>query len=194
MKSVLILIIAFIAAFSPIQAQQLEMLELEDLALSTIFKMKDHQKDKALVLIFTSNACPYAKLYEDRIIQLQKQFNDKGITFAMVNPHAGQSEEENFDQIHTKINQKNITFSYLSDPNQSLNKALDATKIPEVFVLIPSPTGFGVAYHGAIDNNPQAPNSVTKKHLENALNQILKKENPVPNFVRAIGCNIKIQN
>ncbi|WP_186754783.1 redoxin domain-containing protein [Echinicola salinicaeni] len=194
MKGVLTLIFVLAVACYSSQAQQLEKLELEDIASSSNFRIADHQKDKALVLIFTTNDCPYAKLYEDRIIQLQKQFSDKGITFALVNPHADQSEGESLTQIQSKINQKNITFSYLTDPSQLLTKALKATKVPEAFVLTPSPTGFGIAYHGAIDNNPQAPNSVTKKHLEIALNQILKKENPIPNFVRAIGCTIKVHN
>ncbi|WP_215226344.1 redoxin domain-containing protein [Echinicola shivajiensis] len=194
MKRVQILTFALAFVFFSIQAQQLEKIELEDITMSASFKLKDHQKDKALVLIFTSNDCPYAKLYEDRIIQLQKQFGDKGITFALVNPYAGQSEEESLNQIKSKISQKNIAFSYLSDPNQLLTKQLKVTKVPEAFVLIPSPTGFGIAYHGAIDNNPQAPQSVTKNHLEIALNQILKKENPMPTFVRAIGCNVKVLN
>jgi hypothetical protein len=48
-----------------------------------------------------------------------------------------------------------------------------------------------IKYRGAIDNNPQAESAVSEKHLERALNQILKGESPMAAQVRAVGCNIR---
>src|SRR5687767_6208944 len=47
--------------------------------------LSNYASDKGVVLIFTSNYCPYSKLYEDRIIALANQFENQGIKFLLVN-------------------------------------------------------------------------------------------------------------
>ena len=45
---------------------------------------------------------------------------------------------------------------------------------------------------GAIDDNSRNPDKVETKYLENAINALLKGNNPEPNFTKAIGCSIKV--
>ncbi|GAB3646783.1 hypothetical protein GCM10028791_07600 [Echinicola sediminis] len=191
MKSLLFLLTVILSPVMVTQAQELEEIELEDLVFGGQYKLENHKSAEAVVLIITTNACPFAKLYEDRILALQKAFHAKGVLFAFINPLVGKTEEESLVNIKKKIAQKNIAFSYLIDPDQQLTGMLGATKSPEAFVLTPSPTGFAVVYHGAIDNNPQLPQSVTKRYLESAINQVLQGQNPVPNYQRPVGCTIQ---
>lgn len=191
MKSFLFLLIVILIPTMNIRAQELEEIVLEDLVQEGPFSLEKYKSAKAFVLITTTNACPYAKLYEDRVVALQKSFQDKGVYFALINPHAGKTAEESLSDIKKKIVQKNINFSYLIDPDHLLIGKLGGTKAPEAFVLRPSPTGFALVYHGAIDNNPQLPQSVTKRYLESAIIMVLQGQNPIPNYNRPVGCTIQ---
>lgn len=172
------------------KAQRLENFELNDILSDQSFKLNAYGDKKAVVLIFTSNSCPFSKLYEDRIISLYNHFS-KDFQFALINPHIGSSEEESETAIRGRANEKQINFPYLIDPGLTVTRAVKATKLPEAIVITSGPTGYNIAYQGAIDNNPQAPGSVSHKYLENALNQILKRSSPSPASTRAVGCNIR---
>ena len=50
------------------------------------YSLKDF-KSKYLVVFFTCNHCPYAKAYEDRIIEIDKKFKSKGYPVIAINPN-----------------------------------------------------------------------------------------------------------
>ncbi|MBX2843110.1 MAG: redoxin domain-containing protein, partial [Flammeovirgaceae bacterium] len=43
------------------------------------YSLKDFSSSKALVIIFSCNHCPTAQAYEDRMIQLTKDYKDKSV-------------------------------------------------------------------------------------------------------------------
>jgi hypothetical protein len=145
---------------------------------------------KGIVLIFHSLNCPFAKMYEGRIMALKQNFQAQGIGFVLINPEVGNSEAEQLP-LRSFIDQSGLKMSYLIDSGQAWTKLFNVTKIPEVLVLAPGENGLEIKYRGAIDNNPQAESAVTERHLERALNQILRKETPTAAQVRAVGCNIR---
>lgn len=175
-------------------AQRVENFSLKDAVSGNTFSLADHQNAKAIVLIFTTNECPFSKLYEDRIIDLHQTFSKDGFVFSMVNPHIFLEVEERPEAMKSRASEKKYGFPYLADENQVLTKQLKITKLPEVVVITPSPTGFAVAYRGAIDNNPQMAQNANLKYLESALTSIQNKKNPSPSSTRAVGCNVKLIN
>jgi len=40
--------------------------------------MKDYPDAKGFILVFTCNHCPFSKIYESRIMDLDKKYRDKG--------------------------------------------------------------------------------------------------------------------
>ena len=190
MNKITLLILLILSVGISAQAQRIENFELNDLLSGRSFRLDAHTDKKAVVLIFSSNSCPFSKLYEERIMAISNQYA-ADFQFALINPHIGTSEEESEAAIRGRMQERNKNLPYLIDPGHSVTRALKATKLPEVFVITSGPTGFNVAYQGAIDNNPQAPGSVSQRYLENALNQILKRSSPSPANTRAVGCNIR---
>lgn len=184
------LIIIFMCLGISSNAQRIENFELNDILSGQSFSLDAHGDKKAVVLIFTSNSCPFSKLYEERIMAISNTFAED-FQFALINPHIGTSEEESEAAIRGRVQERNKNLPYLIDPGLSVTRSLKATKLPEVYVITSGPTGFNIAYQGAIDNNPQAPGSVSQRYLENALNQILRRSSPSPASTRAVGCNIR---
>jgi peroxiredoxin len=171
--------------------QRVEDFRLMDALSGKEFSLSDHNQSKGVVLIFTSLNCPFSKLYEERIVHLYENFSDHGFVFAMINPHVAVEEDEQAPQMKTRALERNITFPFLMDDKQVVAKQLGITKLPEVVLITPSPTGHSISYRGAIDNNPQVAANANIKYLENALNAVQNRRNPSPSFSRPVGCNLR---
>ncbi|MFC5190162.1 ubiquitin carboxyl-hydrolase [Algoriphagus aquatilis] len=187
------LILSFILLFGiwlGSNAQGYNQLTATDAVTGKVQELGAMVKGKGMVLIFHSLNCPFAKMYEERIKYLRSTFQSQGISFALINPEVTTSEADQLP-LRTYIDQSGLNMSYLIDAGQVWTKKFEATKIPEVMVLVPGPNGLEIKYRGAIDNNPQAESAVSERHLERALNQILKGENPMAAQVRPVGCNIR---
>lgn len=170
--------------------QSYNKLSAKDAVSGQLMELGNMVNEKGIVLIFHSLNCPFAKMYEGRIKALQSTFQNQGFTFALINPEVGNDQA---DQIALKnyIQESGLNISYLIDSGQVWTKLIEASKIPEVIVFIPGQKGLEIKYRGAIDNNPQAETAVSEKHLEKALEQLLKGLTPSSAQVRAVGCNIR---
>lgn len=156
--------------------------------------LSNFQNKKGVVIVFTSNFCPYSKLYEDRIESLASEFADKGIQFILINPNNPQaSKDDSIEEMAKKAREKGYSFPYLADKDQTVANSLGASKTPEVFLLKPVDKKFAVVYHGAIDDNPQVPGDVSQQYLKEAINHLLSGNALATKTARPTGCMIKKQ-
>lgn len=175
----------------PAYSQAVNDFTIKDVVSGSTFSLSQHGSATAVVLVFTTNSCPYSKLYESRIADLANRFQNQNIRFALVNPHADAAEGESSAEMAKKSSTSMSGLPYLHDQNQSLAKAFGISKIPHVVVITPGQGGFSVAYQGGIDNNPQLPQSATQAYLEDALKSITENKIPTPASSRPVGCNVK---
>ena len=198
MKRVLLFIPGLLMAMS-LLAQ--DGLGIDDKAVS--FSLKDvsgemisldnySEASKGAIVIFTCNHCPYAKAYEQRIIELDKQFRPKGMPVIAINPNDPDLvPEDSYEEMQKRAKEKNYPFPYLIDETQEVYKAYGATRTPHVFLLKKENNDFYVAYIGTIDNNYKSADDVTEMYLANAVEALLEGEIPDPQTTKAIGCSIK---
>ena len=191
MKLFFVSFLVFLGISFASYSQNFTQLEAIDAVSGSKKNLASLAKEKGVVLIFYDPSCPFAKLYEARIIGLVTKFQAQGIGFALVNPQTQPSESEQ-TRLRTYIEESGLKMPYLIDGEQAWTKLLQLSKIPEVILLVPGQTGLEVVYKGAIDTNPQVESAVTEKYLEEALAQVLRGEKPTNAQVRAVGCNIRI--
>ncbi|NMM47109.1 thioredoxin family protein [Marinigracilibium pacificum] len=154
--------------------------------------LANYNTAKGFIVIFTCNSCPYAKLYEDRIIALNNKFANQGYPVIAINPNdKDRQPEDSFDKMKVRAKEKGFTFPYLYDETQEVAMAYGATKTPHVYLLKKEGGNFKVVYIGAIDDNPQNPNDVKTKYVENAIEEVEAGKSVSEHFTRAIGCTIK---
>ena len=154
--------------------------------------MTDYTDAKGIIVIFTCNHCPYSKLYEDRIITLDKKYKKKGYPVIAINPNDSIKEpKDSFSKMIVRAKEKGFTFPYLLDADQSITKIYGASRTPHVFLLQKENSEYIVKYIGAIDDNSKSPDDVEKQFTANAIDALLKGKEPEPNFTKAIGCTIK---
>lgn len=156
--------------------------------------LSDFKSAKGFIVVFTCNHCPYAKKYEDRIIELDKKYKDQGYPVIAINPNDPNVQpEDGYQQMIERAKQKGFTFPYLIDEGQKIYPQYGATKTPHVFVLKKENGKNIVKYIGAIDNNYDNPNDVSEYYAQDAVNALIKEDPVKMTKTVAIGCTIKVK-
>jgi len=154
--------------------------------------LSDYSTAKGFIVVFTTNHCPYAKAYENRIVALDKKYNTKGYPVIAINPNnPDKNEQDSFENMQIRAKQKGFTFPYLLDEGQKIYPQYGATKTPHVYILEKENNELIVKYIGAIDDNYQDVNAVEEKFVENAVDELLAGEEVSVKTTKAIGCSIK---
>ena len=147
---------------------------------------------KGYIVVFTSNVCPFAVKYEDRLIALHKEFAPKGYPVVAINSNDPAVQEgDSFENMKKRVAEKGFPFVYLVDEGQKIYPQYGATKTPHVFLL---DKDLKVQYIGAIDDNADSPEAVKSRYVANAINALENGKLPDPNYTKAIGCPIKTAN
>ncbi len=156
--------------------------------------LSDFKEAKGFIVIFTCNHCPYAKKYEDRIIELDQKFKNQGYPVIAINPNDPNVQpEDGYKEMIARAKQKGFTFPYLVDEGQKIYPQYGATKTPHVFVLKKEGEKNIVKYIGAIDNNYDNPDDVSEYYVQDAVTTLLKEGTVKTQKTVAIGCTIKVK-
>ena len=154
--------------------------------------LADYKDAKGFIVTFTCNHCPFAKAYEDRIIALHNKYAPKGYPVVAINPNDKTiAPEDSYEGMIERAKEKKFPFAYLYDESQEIAKAYGATRTPHMYVLKKEGNELVVKYIGAIDDNSDDASLVTKKYLENALDEIISGKEVTTSTTKAIGCTIK---
>jgi peroxiredoxin len=171
-------------------------------AVATDFKLKnidgkmvslsDFKTAKGFIVTFTCNHCPYAKLYEDRLIAIDKKYKALGYPVIAIMPNDTINYPDDApSEMAKRAKEKGFTFPYLVDETQEVAKTYGALKTPHIYVLQKNGKQLTVKYVGAIDDNYEDASKVTKKYLENAMDELIAGKDITVKSTKAIGCGIK---
>jgi peroxiredoxin len=154
--------------------------------------LANYKSAKGFIVVFTCNHCPFAKAYENRIIDLHKKYAAKGYPVIAINPNDPAREpEDSYENMQKRAKEMKYGFPYLIDETQGTAKAYGATRTPHVYVLKKGGKGLTVQYIGAIDDNYEDPSQVKTKYVEQAVDALLSNKPVNPATTKAIGCGIK---
>jgi peroxiredoxin len=150
--------------------------------------LDDYSDASALVLIQACNQCPYVQSWQGRIIDLQREFGERGVAIVAFNSNdENASPGESFKDMKNRAEAESFNFDYLHDEEQSLAQALEAERTPEVFVFDGKRR---LVYHGAVDDSRDE-TAVTASYLRDALNATLEGRPPPVAVSEPQGCSIK---
>jgi metal-sulfur cluster biosynthetic enzyme len=181
----------FLAAFcitSSLAQAQLPNISLTNAVDGKNVSLDSYSSNAGVVIIFTSNACPFDEHYRGRINKLAKEFTGK-VPVLLINSHV--EPAESLEAMTTKALQAGLTIPYLADKDQTLMTSLKATKSPQSFLLKNSGGKLSIVYSGAIDDNAQVENDVHTSYLRDAVNALLNNQPVQAPEVRPSGCSIK---
>ncbi|MCF6191690.1 MAG: thioredoxin family protein [Candidatus Hydrothermae bacterium] len=153
------------------------------------YSPEDFRDSEILVVIFSCNHCPYVKAYEDRMIQIAKDYADRGVQFVLINANdPEQYPDDSFENMKIRAREKGYPFPYLFDASQDVPRAFGAGRTPEVFVF---DRDRRLRYRGAIDDAWDDPGAVKRAYLRETLDALLRGQEPPVTETPAVGCTIK---
>lgn len=172
--------------------------------------LADEADAALLVQVFTSNHCPVARAYEERLIQLARDFEEQGVRFVAINSSSPDLDSESLSAMKDRAEASHYPFPYLRDAKQTCARSHGATCTPTVFVLKPAgdpkppaehddeaaeprATRFTVVYLGAIDDQWRDAAKVKRHYLREALEALLDGRDPKFHETRPSGCEIEFQ-
>jgi len=154
-----------------------------------MYSLEDFKKKKIVIIMFSCNHCPTVKAYEDRFVELQRDYKDKGVVLVAINPNDDKKyPEDSFKNMNVRAKEKGFNFPYLRDETQSVARLYGAERTPEVFVFDEKRA---LRYHGRIDDNAYEPDKVQQYYLRDALDAILKGQKVTMQDTEPVGCTIK---
>jgi len=191
-----VVILAGLAVVACSQAQEIKGVKIGDLAPDwqgivgvdgKKHSLSDYKDAKIIVMVCTCNHCPVAVAYEDRIIQFQKDYSDKGVQVIAFN--VNNIPADRLDKMIERAKEKGFNFPYIYDPTQKMARDYGARVTPHFFVLDQERK---VRYIGAMDDNNN-PDRVTRNYLREAVDALLAGQPvPVPE-TQARGCTVKYE-
>lgn len=146
---------------------------------------------KGTLVVFTCNHCPFAKAWEDRIVELGNAYASKGIGVVAINSNDPKvNTEDGYEQMVARSNEKKMAFPYVVDATSGVARAFGASKTPEAFLF---DAGGKLVYHGTIDDNAREPEKVVERYLADALDAVVAGKAPAKAETKALGCSIKFR-
>ncbi len=150
--------------------------------------LDDYGHADALVLVQSCNHCPYVQAWEGRMIELQREYGERGVRLVAVSSNDAQRyPEDSFDEMRARARKLGFNFDYLYDEDQSLARELGSERTPEVFLF---DRDRRLVYHGAIDDS-RDDRAVTQRYLRDALEAVLEGHEPPVTETPAVGCTVK---
>jgi peroxiredoxin len=190
---VLIGIISFIPKVSPI-GERVSDFSLKNVDGKTI-SLKDYDSAKGLIVVFTCNHCPFAKLYPPRMNALNERYQKLGVPLIAISSTDPRIyEEDTYELMIEKSKKEKFNFPYLFDEKQVVAKQFEAQKTPHAFVLWKKEGQWVIAYSGAIDDNGAEPSKVTQRYVGDAVEALLNNKEVLIKETKSIGCKIYISN
>ncbi len=147
---------------------------------------------KGTLVIFTCNACPWAKKWEARAAKIGNDAVKRGIGVVAINSNdPARNKEDGYDVMQTRAKKLGMKFAYAVDGTSGVARAFGASRTPEVFLFDASGA---LVYHGAIDDNADDAGKVTKPYLENAVSSVAAGKPVATTQTKALGCSIKFRS
>jgi peroxiredoxin len=151
--------------------------------------LNDYMGKNAVAVIFSCNHCPYVRAWEDRMVQIQSDYADKGVQLVAINSNdESKYPDDSFAKMKDRAREKKFNFPYLRDETQNVARAYGAERTPEVFLFDRNSI---LQYHGTIDDNYDDPKAVKEHYLRRALDSVLAGKSVLTRETKPVGCTIK---
>lgn len=163
-------------------------LKMKDISGKEV-SFNDAMKKSGLLVMFSCNTCPIVHKYESRTVEVCKKALDNNIGVILLNSNeATRTEGDSYNDMKQYAGRLGYSWSYVVDNNSTMADLFGATRTPEAFLFNKDGK---LVYHGAIDDNVNGPDEVTRKHLSIAIDEILGGKEVAVKNTRSVGCTIK---
>lgn len=174
---------------------------LPDTISGKTLSLDEIKSDKATVIMFICNHCPFVVHVKDELVRLANDYLPKGVSFIAISSNDIVNYPQDApDKMKEFAAANNFPFPYLYDESQDVARAYSAACTPDfsIFSAVSGPRAFAgddsliCVYRGQLDDSrPSNGLPLTGKDIREALDNILSGTPVSENQLPSIGCNIK---
>ena len=151
--------------------------------------LSENMESNGMLVVFTSNSCPFVVMWEDRYKLLEEKCANSDIGMVYINSNQAKRDgDDSVDKMRKHSKKMGYKFPYLIDKNSKLANAFGAKTTPHIFFFNNEKI---LVYKGAIDDNYRSINDVTKNYILDALEEVSNQKSVSVSNTKAVGCSIK---
>lgn len=163
---------------------------LPDTVSGNEISLDDIKSDKATLVMFLCNHCPYVIHVNEEIVRIVNDYKPKGVGFVGISSNdVVNYPQDGPDKMKIHAQETGYDFPYLYDESQEVAKAYDAACTPDFYIF---DGDMKLAYRGRIDGSrPKNDLPLTGEDLRTALDAVLSGNPVTEKQYPSGGCNIK---
>ena len=152
--------------------------------------LSDLDNFDGVLVIFMCNHCPYVQAEVEEIRRLDDRFSS--IAIVGINPNSETHPMDSYEKMSEFVDEKGLessNFYYLEDPDQEVAERFGAECTPDPFLL---DWRHRLYYHGKLDDSkPGTEEDAENFFMEEAIQKMLKRQEPPEQGDKPVGCSIK---
>ncbi len=154
-----------------------------------MISFSEAKKRNGLVVMFSCNTCPFVVKNQERTKAICAYALRKNLGVIIINSNeANREDADSYDAMTAYAKAQGYEWHYVIDNGSEMANAFGANRTPECFLFDKNDR---LAYHGAIDNNPNDASAVSREHLKEAINEMTAEMDITVKESRSVGCTIK---
>lgn len=172
-----------IGSTAPMTDQKMQDVSGRSLSLSEV------AQENGLMVIFSSNTCPWIMKWEDRYSEISRISRENRIGMIALNPNENYRDKgDGMDDMIKRARKARYDFPYVLDKDHLVADAFGATQTPYLFLFNGA---MELVYVGAIDDNANDATSVQQHYIIDAINQLISGQELSRPKANSLGCSIK---
>ena len=170
----LVFLFVLLLSFSVYAADNTGKLEIGDKAVLTDVEMTDVSGESlsledvkgknGVLVLFSCNTCPFVKKWEGRYNDLKAWADKNNVGMIVLNSnYQNRSGDDSMEAMQQKAEEHAYSFFYVVDEESRIANAFGGQTTPHAFLF---DGDFELAYKGAIDDNYNSADDVSKAYLK----------------------------
>ena len=153
------------------------------------YSLESISEKNGLIVIFTSNTCPFVIKWEDRYTMVEELAKKNNLGLVYINSNYKKRDgDDSFEKMKEHAKKYNYRSPYLLDTESTLANSFGAKTTPHVFMFNKE---FQLVYKGAIDDNYKDIDRVKEFYLKDAIEQLVNGKKIKVSETDPVGCSIK---
>ncbi|MCH8549424.1 MAG: thioredoxin family protein [Balneolaceae bacterium] len=163
---------------------------LKDVVSGKTYTEKEFRGNRALLVMFICNHCPYVKLIKKALAEYAADYMPKGVGIVAISSNDVENyPDDSPEKMKEDAEAHGYPFPYLYDETQKVAKAYKAACTPDFFLFDDE---LKLVYRGQFDDSrPGNDTEPTGKDLRSATELTLAGKEVPEDQTPSIGCNIK---
>lgn len=151
--------------------------------------LADAKKGNGLLVLFSSNACPFVLQWEGRYNDLKAWADKNKVGMVVLNSnHQKRDGDDSLEAMKKHAAEKGYKFNYVLDDESLIANAFGGQTTPHAFLFN---SKMELVYKGAIDDSYKSAADVKEPYVKNAIAEIAAGKPVSVAETKPVGCSIK---